>query len=127
MIFFAGYFSNRLGRRVAQHLMRVELAEVDCLSRIAIGFWPGLRNFINHPGGEFMLSLSHQLRHSKQQLRALFCRNIAPSLESFVSRFDGAIREFLGSLLKLADDLSAIRRIDAVELVLGFYSLAADD
>ena len=51
MIFFAGYFSKRLRRRVAQHLMRIELAEVDCLSRIAIGFRPGLRNFINHPRG----------------------------------------------------------------------------
>src|SRR5207237_10889451 len=112
---------------VAQALMRVELAEVDCLSRVAVGFWPGLRNFINHPGREFMLSLSHQLSHAKQPLRALFCGNIAPSLESFISRFDRAIGEFFGGLLKLADDLRAICRIDAVEFVPGSYSFATDD
>ena len=66
MIFFAGYFSKRLGRRVAQYLMRVELAEIDRLSRIAIGFRPGLRHFINHPGRQFMFPFSHQLSHSKQ-------------------------------------------------------------
>ena len=41
--------------------------------------------------------------------------------------FDGAIRKFFGSLLKLSNDLTAIRRIDAIELVLGSYSFAADD
>ena len=74
-----------------------------------------------------MLSLSHQLSHAKQPLRALFCGNIAPSLESFISRFDRAIGEFFGGLLKLADDLRAICRIDDIELALRFHTLTADD
>ena len=48
-------------------------------------------------------------------------------MKSLISRFDGAIRKLFGGLLKLADDLRAIRRVDAVELVLGFCSFAADD
>ena len=51
MILLARQLNQRLLAGVAQHLTRVELAKVDCLRSIAVGFRPGLRHFINHPGG----------------------------------------------------------------------------
>ena len=47
-------------------------------------------------------------------------------MKSFVGSFDGTIRQFFRRFMKSADDLRAVRRVDAIERGAGFYAVAAD-
>ncbi len=71
MIVLALNFDQRLVARIAQHLACIEFEKIDRFSGVAVGFRPGLRHFVNHPGREFMFALAHQRGGAKQQFGAL--------------------------------------------------------
>src|SRR5205814_6982509 len=100
--------------------------EVDRFRGVAVGFRPRLRDFIDHPGREFMLALTHQGGRAKQQRNALSCGNIAPCLESLSGGLDSFGGEFLRRLVKLADDLRPVCWVDAVKNVAGIDAFAAN-
>ena len=109
-----------------QHVSRIELEEVDRLGGVAIGFGPGFRDFINHPGRQFVFARAHQFGNAKEQLCAFFRRNAFPRLKSLAGTFDGAIGQFLRRFVKASDDLRATGGIDAVDLSVGLDALAAN-
>ena len=127
MIVFAGQLYQRLPACVSQHLMGIKLAEVDRFGSVPVRLRPGLRHCVNHPGRQFMFALPHQVSRTKEQLRALFSRNVAPGLKGFVSTLDRAIREFLRSFVEAADDLRPIRRIKTLKHCTRFNAFAAND
>ena len=73
-----------------QHVSRIEFEEIDRLGGVAVGFGPGLRDFVNHPGRQLVFARAHQFRDAKEQLRALFSRNVLPGFKSLAGSFDGA-------------------------------------
>ena len=57
---------QRLRRGVAQHLSRVELAEVYGLGGVGVGLRPRLRHLVNHPRGEVVSALAQKRGHAEQ-------------------------------------------------------------
>jgi hypothetical protein len=126
MVLLAGNLSQRLVGRITQHLATVELAEVDRFGSVAVGFGPGLCDFVNHPRRQLVFTLAHDRRHTEQQGCAIGCGRVLPRFESFRRFFDGAIRELFGGFVEASDYLRAICGIETFEEVAGFNSFAAD-
>src|SRR2546425_1682559 len=74
-----------------------------------------------------MFPFAHQLGDTKEQLCALFSRNIAPALKGLVRRFNRLIREVFRSFVKLSYSLRSISWIDTFERTGGLNALAADN
>ena len=127
MIVLALNLHQWLLARIAQHLARVELAEVNRLGSIAVRLSPTLPDFVNHPRGHLMLALAQDARSTKENLGSLGCRRVAPGLESLGGGFDSAPRQIRRSFLEATDNLSLSSRIDALEFSVRLDSLAAYD
>ena len=61
-VVLAGQLDGRLRLGEAQRFARVELAEVDGLGDVGVGFSPVLADFEDQPGHEFHLALAHECR-----------------------------------------------------------------
>ena len=55
--FSPGHLHRRVARQIAQHLARVELAEVDRFGGLGLGFRPGLARLVDQPRVELELAL----------------------------------------------------------------------
>ena len=83
----AGQLDGRLRLGEAQHLARVELAEVDGLGDVGVGLNPVLTDFEDEPGHEFHFALAHEVADAKDEAGALFHGGAAPGLEGFERGF----------------------------------------
>ena len=73
-----------------------------------------------------MFAFPHQGRNLKKYLRAVGGGDTAPALKSLIGSFDSFVSQFFRGLVKLADDLGAVRGVNAGERRAGLNSLAAD-
>jgi hypothetical protein len=62
----------------AQRFAAVELAEVDRLRNVAIGFCPILTDFKDQPRHELEFAFAEQVAHAEDQAGALFDRGATP-------------------------------------------------
>src|SRR5580658_3172887 len=118
---------GRFSFREAQSLARIELAEVDSLGDIGIGFEPVLGDFKHQPCHVFQLALAHYISHVKQERRALLDRGVAPVTKSLRSGLYRRLDVFLASPLVNSDDLRRLGGIDGTNLVGGLDAFAADN
>ncbi len=123
----AGKLDGRLGFRKAQRFARVELAEVDGLGDVGIGFSPILADFENEPCHVFHLALAHEIADAEDEAGALFDGGTTPGFEGLERGLHGGLDVFFAGLLVGADDLRRLRRVQRLDLVGGLDALAADD
>jgi hypothetical protein len=113
--------------RQPQHLAAIELAVVDALGHVGIGFAPRLAAFVDLPRGQLEASPPHDARRREQILRALGRLGIAPRRKRGRGDGDGFLRLFGAGPPAAADDLFAVRGIDRIERRRRLDGLAFED
>ena len=122
-----GNCTGGFGFGEAQGFAGVELAEVDGLGDVGVGFGPVLADFEDQPGHVIHFALAQQVGGAEQQAGALFDGSVLPGIEGFQRGGHGRLDVFFAGLLMDSDNLRRLRGIQGLDLVGGLDALAADD
>ena len=115
-VLFAGHLVEGRRRGQTQHLSRVELAKVDGLGDIGLGFDPGLAGLMDQPGVELHLAPAQDCGRAEQHGDTFGRRSGAPLREEGVGLLDRAARQFEGRSLMNSDDFGGMRRVQRLQL-----------
>ena len=126
-IALARQLHRRLSLREANRLQRIEVAEVNQLGDVAIGFSPVLADLEHHPRHQLKLTLAHQRAGAEQQPGALFNRGILPGLECLQRRLHCGLDLSSAGCLMDANNLRRLGRIERGRLLGGLDVASADD